>query len=88
MRLVGRAVDIYNYLEPLLNDYRKICRRTMSGGWELTTMDQFVEELLTAESACDINLPFLLKRAVMETSHQLQVPRAPPCSASSCSASS
>lgn len=25
LRLTGQAVEIYNYLEPLLNDYRKVC---------------------------------------------------------------
>ena len=24
MRMVGKALDVYQYLEPLLNDYRKL----------------------------------------------------------------
>ena len=31
MRLIGKTVDIYKYLEPLYNDYRKITYRTSSG---------------------------------------------------------
>jgi hypothetical protein len=31
MRLVGRPVDVYQYLEPLYNDYRKLRRRTTLG---------------------------------------------------------
>ena len=31
MRLVGRPVEVYQYLEPLYNDYRKIRRRLTVG---------------------------------------------------------
>jgi len=31
MRLVGKPVDIYQYLEPLYNDYRKLRFRGTSG---------------------------------------------------------
>jgi len=31
LRLVGRPVDIYKYLELLYNDYRKIRHRTAQG---------------------------------------------------------
>ena len=31
MRLVGTAMDCYNYLEPLYNDYRKIRRQNKMG---------------------------------------------------------
>jgi pre-mRNA-splicing factor 38A len=31
LRLVGRPMDIYQYLEPLYNDYRKIKLRGTSG---------------------------------------------------------
>ena len=30
-RLVGKAADVYQYLEPLYNDYRKIRRRGVTG---------------------------------------------------------
>ena len=32
MRLVGTALDCYNYLEPLFNDYRKMKRKSKLGG--------------------------------------------------------
>jgi len=35
LRLTGSAMDIYNYLEPLYNDYRKLRRRVKSGTGEL-----------------------------------------------------
>lgn len=32
LRLTGSSLDCYNYLEPLLNDYRKIRRQNREGG--------------------------------------------------------
>jgi pre-mRNA-splicing factor 38A len=78
LRLVGKAAEIYTYLEPLYNDYRKVNRRTLNGAWEQTTMDQFVQELLTAEMVCDIAMPFLQKRQLLERAGVLTVrPSAP-----------
>lgn len=52
VRLTSRPVDIYTSFEPLLNDYRKI--RVWTGPiqrrWEITTVDQFVYELLSHTS--------------------------------------
>jgi pre-mRNA-splicing factor 38A len=45
LRLVGRSTDIYQYLEPLYNDYRKLrIRKTM--GWEVIHVDELVRWLL------------------------------------------
>ena len=35
MRLVGRPVEVYQYLEPLYNDYRKIRWRAPEGTYEI-----------------------------------------------------
>ena len=32
MRLVGRPIEVYQYLEPLYNDYRKIRLRAAGAG--------------------------------------------------------
>lgn len=32
LRLVGKPTDVYQYLEPLYNDYRKLRRQTADGG--------------------------------------------------------
>ena len=66
MRLVGRPIDIYQYLEPLLNDFRKLRSKEKSGCFALSHVDQFVDMLLTAESACDIAMPRLPKRWALE----------------------
>lgn len=72
MRLVGTSLDCYNYLEPLYNDYRKIRRKNKMGQMELGHMDEFIDELLREERACDVILPRIQKRQVLESSNQLE----------------
>ncbi len=40
MRLVGKAVDVYQYLEPLYNDYRKVRLRQRDGSFALSHIDE------------------------------------------------
>ena len=70
LRCVGRPADIYRYLEPLYTDYSKLRVRTFEG-WHVTHVDQFVDELLTEDYACDIALPHLPKRWHLEKAGQL-----------------
>lgn len=72
MRLTGTAVDCYKYLEPLYNDYRKIKTQNRNGEFELMNVDEFIDELLHAERVCDIILPRLQKRQVLEESEMLE----------------
>ncbi|KAG6865277.1 hypothetical protein C0991_003737 [Blastosporella zonata] len=65
IRLTFRSVDIYELLEPLLKDYSKLRLRDMAG-YSLTFMDEYVYSLLTEERVCDIILPRLAKRQVLE----------------------
>jgi len=65
IRMTFRAVDVYELLEPLLKDYRKLRLRNMSG-YSLVFMDEFVYELLSEERVCDIIMPRLIKRQVLE----------------------
>jgi len=65
IRMTFRAVDVYEMLEPLLKDYRKLRYRDMAG-YTLTFMDEFVDQLITEERVCDIILPRLAKRQVLE----------------------
>ncbi|SPO36415.1 related to PRP38A - pre-mRNA-splicing factor [Pseudozyma flocculosa] len=66
VRLTFRAVEVYELLEPLLDDYRKLRWRDMTGTYSLTYMDVFVDQLLTQERVCDIILPRLTRRDVLE----------------------
>uniref|UniRef100_A0A3P8Z1G4 Pre-mRNA-splicing factor 38A n=1 Tax=Esox lucius TaxID=8010 RepID=A0A3P8Z1G4_ESOLU len=71
MRLTGTSVDCYKYLEPLYNDYRKIKCQNRNGEFELQHVDEFIDELLHAERMCDIILPRLQKRQVLEEAELL-----------------
>ncbi|XP_028413046.1 pre-mRNA-splicing factor 38A-like [Dendronephthya gigantea] len=72
MRLVGTSLDVYNYLEPLLNDYRKLKVQNKMGVFELTHIDEFIDELLREDRVCDVILPRIQKRHLLESSNQLE----------------
>jgi len=70
IRMTFRAVDIYELLEPLLKDYRKLRFRNMAG-YSLMFMDEFVDSLLNEERVCDIILPRLAKRQTLEENDEI-----------------
>ncbi|KAF9544049.1 hypothetical protein EC957_012435 [Mortierella hygrophila] len=70
LRLVGKPVDIYKNLEPLLVDGRKLRKRGNSG-YSIIHMDEFIDELLREERVCDVVLPRLTKRYVLEDTGEL-----------------
>ncbi|KAH8108190.1 PRP38 family-domain-containing protein [Cristinia sonorae] len=70
IRMTFRAADVYEILEPLLKDYRKIRYRDMSG-YTLTFMDEFVDQLLKEERVCDIILPRITKREILEDTGEI-----------------
>lgn len=72
MRLVGTSIDCYKYLEPLYYDYRKMKKQNKDGGFVLIHMDEFIDELLREERICDVILPRLQKRNVLEENNQLE----------------
>ena len=77
LRLTGSAVDVYQYLEPLLMDLRKLRKRTDTGFIHVY-MDSFIEELLSPDNySCDITLPFIAKRITLEENGELK-PRCSP----------
>ncbi|BFZ63852.1 hypothetical protein YB2330_004989 [Saitoella coloradoensis] len=71
IRLTFPAREVYELLEPFYADYRKLRVRHM-GGWSLTTMDQFVDELLREERVCDIALPRIPTRMMLEEAGELE----------------
>ena len=87
IRMTFRAVDVYEILEPLLKDYRKLRYRLQSkhtepmpvqliiqihsAGYDLTYIDEFVDQLLNEERVCDIILPRIPKRGVLEENGEL-----------------
>ncbi|XP_049815128.1 pre-mRNA-splicing factor 38 [Schistocerca nitens] len=72
MRLVGSSLDCYKYLEPLFNDSRKLRRQNRQGHFELVYMDEFIDELLREERVCDVILPRIQKRHVLEENNELE----------------
>ena len=74
LRLTGRPAEIFELIEPLYNDFRKL-RFRESTGWTITHMDELAHELLTSERYCGIALPHLPKRDVLVNSGYLDGPR-------------
>jgi len=70
VRMTFHAMDVYELLEPLLKDYRKLRTRHM-GGYSLTFIDEFAYELMTEERVCDIILPRLQKRQILEENGEI-----------------
>ncbi|KAI8998913.1 PRP38 family-domain-containing protein [Trametes punicea] len=65
IRMTFRPVEVYEILEPLLKDYRKLRYRGM-GGYSIIHMDEFIDQLLVEERVCDLILPRITKRDVLE----------------------
>lgn len=62
LRLVGKPVEVYKYLEPLYNDYRKVRLRHADGNFGLTHMDEVVDDMLNKEYLFDIAMPRIPNR--------------------------
>jgi pre-mRNA-splicing factor 38A len=76
IRLAWEPVEIYQTLEPLLLDYRKIKRRTREG-FALTHLDQFIDDLLTKDRVCATALWKLPNRAMLEDLDMLELRKSP-----------
>ena len=73
MRITASSLETYKYLEPLLNDYRKVRKMTKHGHFELTYMDEVIDEMLTSDMVIDITMPRLQKRYQLEESNELDL---------------
>ncbi|KAJ6446949.1 prp38 family protein [Purpureocillium lavendulum] len=76
VRLTRQAPDVYQTLEPYLEDRRKL-RRKGRNGTRLTHMDEFVDELLIGDRVCATSLWKMPKRDVLEDLEILE-PRVSP----------
>lgn len=72
LRLTGTAVDCYKYLEPLYNDNRKLRHQNRAGNYEIVHMDEFIDQLLRENRVCDIILPRIQKRHILEENNELE----------------
>lgn len=74
LRLTGRPAEIYEQIEPLYNDFRKLRLREPTG-WKLTYMDELADDLLTSDRYCGIALPHLPKRSMLLSAGYFDGPR-------------
>jgi len=72
LRISARPVTVYQTLEPLLADYRKLRYRDMQGKLSIIHMDEFVDWLLRDETVCDVTMPQLPKRELLEETVDLE----------------
>ena len=72
LRLVGKPLEVYQYLEPLLNDFRKIRYSDPQGKMQVRHVDEFIHDLLSKDIFCDIALPRIPQRQVLEGAGQLE----------------
>lgn len=73
IRLTFPPLQVYSLLEPFYNDYRKI--RFRSNAYSPVVqyhIDEFVDDLLSKERVCDLILPRLTSRIVLEDNEELE----------------
>ncbi|XP_074310470.1 pre-mRNA-splicing factor 38-like [Silene latifolia] len=66
LRLTGTDTDVYLYLEPLYNDYRKLRMMNQDGRFCLIHVDEFIDDLINKDYLCDIAMPRIKKRWNLE----------------------
>lgn len=71
LRLTGRPMEIYQYLEPVLNDFRKVRLRQIDGSFTITHVDEIVDQLLRDFQIFDIAMPRLPLRKHLEENSKL-----------------
>lgn len=76
VRLTYQAKDVYEILEPYLEDRRKL-KRKGKNGTTLTFMDEFVDKLLTGDRQCSTTLWKMPARSILEDLDKLE-PRVSP----------
>lgn len=59
LRLVGKAYDVYTYLEPLYNDFRRVRVALPDGRFALSHVDEVVDDMLRKDYLFDVALPHI-----------------------------
>ncbi|KEG02261.1 pre-mRNA-splicing factor 38A, putative [Plasmodium vinckei vinckei] len=72
LRLVGKGIEIYKNIEPILFDYRKIRLRLQDGSFQKIYMDVFADNCLVFNNFLDVDFPALTKRMVLEENNLLE----------------
>lgn len=72
LRLTVKAPEVYELLEPFYVDNRKLRLRNSIGRYEITYIDQFVDDMLNQEVFLGLALPFVPKRLALEVQGVLE----------------
>lgn len=72
LRITARYPTILNTLEPLYADYRKLRHRDMMGKVSMIHMDEWIDQLLKDETVCDVTMPQMPKRELLESAEVVQ----------------
>lgn len=70
-RISQRHVDVHKTLEPLYADYRKLRYRDLTGKMSIIHMDEFIDWLFREKTVCDVTMPGLPKRELLEATLDL-----------------
>eukprot|EP00445_Apocalathium_hangoei_P046972 CAMPEP_0203991354 /NCGR_PEP_ID=MMETSP0360-20130528/9390_1 /ASSEMBLY_ACC=CAM_ASM_000342 /TAXON_ID=268821 /ORGANISM="Scrippsiella Hangoei, Strain SHTV-5" /LENGTH=237 /DNA_ID=CAMNT_0050931517 /DNA_START=50 /DNA_END=763 /DNA_ORIENTATION=+ len=70
-RISQSHMNVYQTLEPLYADYRKLRYRDMNGKLSVIHMDEFIDWLFNEKTVCDVTMPGLPKREMLETTLDL-----------------
>jgi len=71
-RISQRHIEVYQTLEPLFADYRKLRFRDITGKLSLIHMDEFIDWLFREKTVCDVTMPGIPKREILEST--LEIP--------------
>jgi pre-mRNA-splicing factor 38A len=73
LRMTGRPVEIYETLEPLYRDYRKLCCwNAARQEWSIVHVDEWIHELLTETHVLGMALPRLPARRPLQEANYLE----------------
>ncbi len=70
VRITMNSIDIYKNLEPLLSNYCRL-RIYESGKSYIIHMDEYIDNLLTGSSFCDLTFPRIIRRDQLEETGKL-----------------
>mmetsp|Transcript_53857 Transcript_53857/g.96448 ORF Transcript_53857/g.96448 Transcript_53857/m.96448 type:complete len:388 (-) Transcript_53857:67-1230(-) len=72
LRITARYPTVLDTLEPLYADYRKLRYRNMQGKMSIIHMDEFIDWLLKEETVCDVTMPQMPRREILEAAEAVQ----------------
>ncbi|KAH7649781.1 putative PRP38 pre-mRNA splicing factor family member [Cryptosporidium bovis] len=75
LRLTSSSINVYNLVEHLYQDFRKLKIRNLDGSFGVIYLDEFVEICLCERKFLDLDLPFIHKRSVLVEKGLLTFPR-------------